>query len=127
MTIKENKKDVRFKSIHAYFKKMNPSAVVYDMYQAYILDVIINLGDVYDDNHEEIQALLRAGKQATGRHKDPELCKLYTREDHLNRIGRLLRDAVGINVKENRKKYTKRPLSATEIMSKRQVRNVSDN
>jgi hypothetical protein len=110
MTIKENKKKVRYDSIHKYFKKMNPDVAVYDTYQAYILDLIVNLGEIYDDNHETIRQFVRAGKE-----KDREARKFYDREDHLNLIGKILRRSLGMDVRENLSHYQKAPMSATEI------------
>lgn len=105
--LKSDVKKIRYRSLHQLFKQIHghePS----DKFHSYILKLIINLGEVYDENMEGISRLIRLG--AVSKFQDPgelerlkpikkQLDELRDREAVLDSVGRLLRRVIKIDSK----------------------------
>jgi hypothetical protein len=90
-----DRKQIRFKALHTWFKTKHGEREPEGKYEKYILELTVKLGEVYDENHAKISTMHRKGYHANN---NPELAELIRRGDCLNRIGHDLRDAIQIGV-----------------------------
>lgn len=112
MTVPKTRKQVRFEALHKYFREKHVGKEPEDAYDAYILQMLVNLGELYDDNQDKIRAAIREGKAVNAK----RLATLWSREEHLNAIGNVLRRAVNMYIpmpKEGVKRGLKTKLART--------------
>lgn len=89
------RKDTRFKSLLAWFKVKHKNELPKDKYESFILRIVVDLGEVYDENHAEISVMVRKGYRAAN---SPELAELIRRNDALNTISQNLRKAINVEI-----------------------------
>jgi len=90
------RRDTRFKALARLYREKNCGEDPQDKYDVFILRILQELGEVYDDNMDMIHALRIANYGANKKKIDA----LLEREDTLNGVGHYLRRALRINIPE---------------------------
>ncbi len=91
----DRRKQVRFNALLAMFRSRNDNKEPQDIYEKYLLKLIVDLGAVYDDNSAKTRVLLPAVSIAS----QVKVKRLMKREDKLNKLGHLLRTILNIDMR----------------------------
>ena len=97
--MKKAKKDTRYRVLLQVFRDKHMDNLPLDKFDEYLLKLLCDLGEVYDENQDEIRNILRKN---TGCKKRPAECaKFDHRERGLNSVSIHLRTLLGLNVPSN--------------------------